>query len=607
MSEKIDIDLDPKKVLDSLNDMAEHSKKLADDVEESLGKRAPKSISTMEEAAEKGTAKIQGYFRNLGTRVKEDLKTAFDVGKLLGGIKLTNELAQGTKQVFEMERAFDRLNTRLGLSGKALNDFKSSMGRKVAATGQTLESVLPGVETAAARGNIRSPAELSAIAGSLGQAKAATGEDTGALSETITDILKNQGKAINAKTFKATLDAIQGTRIAGSFGSAQEAGQAISTVTQGLSPAMMNKMGLGTREVGGMAAAASKAGPGGNDILNHILQMASQAGGKSQLNALFGTNLFKNGKMDMAAFQKIKPERLGQFSEQTLASATGANQADLARFLTTMKGGMADFNKVTQGSNETAAQFATATDNLASRVDQFKEGAKEAGREMGESMAVVGKDLISGHFKEAGKGLVGVGKTAYENKGMLAGILGLSAGAGLLMGSGAKGLLGKIPGLGGVLGGEAAKAMGIQPVYVTNAKEISSGGSMASDFFAKMESMAGGAGAGGLLARAGALGSAALPYAGVAAAGAAGYGIGTVANMGIDKLMGPEGLGGKIYDLLHPSEQQPTNPKQANAALTPEAVQKAVHDGTVSAHEKVNSKTASKTNASAPPHRGAGM
>lgn len=596
--DKIDIDLDPKKVLDALNDMAEHSKQLSDDIEESLGKRAPKSISTMEEAAEKGTNKIAGYFRNLGTRVKEDLKTAFDIGKLMGGIKLTNELASGTKQVFEMERAFDKLNTRLGLSTKQLEQFKTQVGRRVAATGQTLQSVLPGVETAAARGNIRSPEQLAAIAESLGRAKAVTGEDTEALSETITDILKQQGRAVNAKNFKATMDAIQGTRIAGAFQTAEEAAQAVSQVTAGLNPQQMREMGIGTREAGGLAAAASKAGPGGQDILNKLLRMAAQPGGEKQLNALLGSQVFKKGKLDMGAFQQVNPERMGKYTMQVLGAATGTEQADLARFLTSMKGGMADFQKVSRGADETADQFKTATNNLASKVDQFKEKATEAGRELGESVAMVGKDLLAGHFKDATKDIVGVGQAAMQNKGMLAGILGLSGAAAILAGSGAKGLMSKIPGLGGVIGGEAAKAAGITPVFVTNWPAGGLGGALG----ALGQAGEGGFGA-SVLARLGAIGSAALPALGVGAAGAAGFGVGELINKaGLEKM----DIGGKIYDMLHPNEIQPTNPKKDAAHLTPDVIKAAVRDGTVEAHQKVG-KGQPRTNPSGPPPRGGGM
>lgn len=520
--ESIKIDLDPKKVLDALQEMAEESKRLSAKIEDALGKEAPKSIAKMEDAAERGTAKVSSSFRNLGTRLKDDLKSAFDVGKVLTGVKALEGLAHGTKQVLDMERAFDRLNTRLGLTSRQMQDFKRQLGSGVAATGQKLEDVLPGVENAASKGNIKSPAELSSIAEALAKARATTNEDTGGLSDTVTEIIKAQGQKVTGKSFKDTLDALQATRVQGAFGTAGEAGHAVEQ----LAP-YAKKLGLNTRDLGGLAATASKSGAAGQDILRQLLEKGTTVGGQQQINAAFGTQLFKHGKLDSGAFGGIKKNQFGQYSQQVMEQAsglTGANGADLSRFIDSMKGGMDTFKKVANGANETADQFNTATDNLASKIDKFKEGAKEAGREVGESIAVVGKDILKGDFKQSFKDIGGVGKSAWDNKGTLLGTAGLALGGAVLAGSGAKGLLGKIPGVGGLVGGEAAKAMGITPVYVTNAKEIGGGSNMVDDFLSKTTSMGGAKKAGGLLAKFGGMASAALPYAGyAAAAGAVGY------------------------------------------------------------------------------------
>lgn len=581
MSEKIDIDLDPKKVTDAMSDIAAEVKKLSEKIDSALGKEAPKSIAKFEDAAERGTNKISTFFRNMGTRMKEDLKTAFDVGKLLAGIKIGESFAAGTHQILDMERAFDRLNTRLKLTSRQMTDFKKQVGSRVSATGQKLEDVLPGVETASAKGGINSPEQLSSIAESLAKAKATTGEDTSALSETIVEILKSQGQKITGASFKQTLDALQSTRVHGAFGTAGEAGHAIESMAP-----YAKKMGLGTRELGGLAAAASRSGASGQDILRQLMEKGSSIGGQEQLNAVFGTQLFKKGKLDAGAFQNINKDRYGKYSQQVLGEAsgmTGASGGDLSRFIDSMKEGMGDFNKVAQGANETADQFQTATDNLASKIDRFKEGAKESGREIGESFALLGKDIVEGHLGAIMGDIKGVGKTAYENKGTLMSAAGLAGMGALLAGSGANKLLSKLPGIGGMLGGiaggEAAKAAGIQPVYVTNASEIGGGG-LGKDI------------AGGLLGTVTKLGKFAGGAAGVLGAGAAGYGAGTLVNDQIDKMTGGNGIGGMLYDALHPDEAQPTSAVAASTQITPEDIKTAVRDGTVEAHQKTKGKVA---------------
>jgi hypothetical protein len=600
MAEEIKLDLDPKRMLQSITDLKEGVRKLSEVVEESLGKNAPKSIETMDKAAEKGATSIASRFKDLSKRIKEDLKTAFDISGLTAGLKFAEQLGQGIKEVFNLERAFDRLNTRLQLTGKSFQDFKKNIGTSVASTGQKLEDVFPGVETAAAKGNVKSPQELAAIAKALGQVRAATGESTEALADSVVEILRTQGKKINAQTFQQTLDTLQGTRTAGAFKTAGEAGGAIESITKGVSPKQLKEMGLGTRELGGLAAQASKAGEGGNEILQHVLKMATQAGGKQLLNSIFGAQLFKGDKLDVDAFSKVNKNQFGKYSEQVLASATGADQAGLSRFLDVMKSGMADYKKVAQGSNETASQFKTATNNLASSVDQFKERTKNATREVGEDLAAAASELLKGNFKGAFEDLKHGGHSALENKGTIAAALGGSAAAALLLGGGAGSLLRKLPGgkaLGGLAGGELAKQAGVTPVYVTNAAEIGGGlpgAGVGIGTKLGLFGLAGGAGiaAGTALANSPA-GDTISKYSGLDTA--------------IQKLFETFDIGGvgKAKKDLSDAE---AHAHGKSGSMKPEDMKKAIVDGMVEAHQKVTKAQPPKfSNASRPTGPAGGM
>lgn len=574
MADQIKLDLDPKAILQSMNDISEQTKKLAQIMEDSLGKNAVKSIDSMEKAAQNGSNKISTHFRDLGKRISQDLKTAFNITGLMAGLKFADQIGQGIKEVFNLERAFDKLNTRLQLTGKNFQDFKKNVGTSIASTGQKLEDVFPGVEVAASKGNVKSPEELSSIGKALGQVRAATGESTEALADSVVEILRTQGKKVTAQTFQQTLDALQGTRISGSFKTAGEAGSAIQGITAGVSPEQLKAMGLGTRQLGGLAAQASKSGQGGQEILQHVLQMATQAGGKELINSIFGTQLFKGEKLDVGAFKNINKKQFGQHSEQVLASATGADQAQLSRFIDVMKTGFGDFKKVTSGADETASQFKTATNNLASNVDQFKERTKNATREIGEDLATAANELLKGNWKgalEAGKHGA---ESLSENKGVLGGAAGMSAAAAVMMGSGAGNLLGKIPGVGGLIGGQVAKATGTTPVYVTNAAEISSGG------------IAGKLGMFGLAGGAGAMAGSALANTEMGQSLSENSGL----NSMIDKLISTFGLGGED------SAKQSLKDTQARSAeryggkleMTPENIANAVRNGVVSGMTQVN-------------------
>lgn len=615
----IDIQLDPKRVLASLDDMNKEFKNLSEKIEQALGKDVPKSIGKAEDAAERGTNKMQGFFRNLANRVKEDLKTAFDVGALTSGLKFGQHVADGVKQVFEMERAFDRLNSRLQLTGKNLSDFKKELGKKVAATGQKLEDVLPGVEVAASRGGVKAPKELSEIAGNLGKVKATTGESTDTLAETVVEILKNQGQKVTAESFKHTLDALQGTRTSGAFKSADEAGKAMLELAK-----YGKQFKLSTRELGGIAAQASKGGPASLDILHKLFEQASGIGGGARLNATLGTNLFKVGKegqatgLNAAALGKLNVKS-PQIAE-AITGLTGASGNDLKLFAEAFQGGTKELDQVVQGSNEVAKQFDIATDNLASSIDKFKEKTKEAGREIGSSFSNLGSDLLHGRFKNLVSDAKGIGKTGWENKGSLAASAGLGFAGALLTGGAAGRLLKKVPGgglLGGLAGEKLAEAGGAQKVFVINAAEI--GGHMSNPLDKLIEGRKNLPGTGGIVGGGGiedklkgtgvfgkianvgqqAVGaSSALQIGGAVAIGASiGVAIGEVLLEVFPKL--GTIVGESIFDMLHPGgnktalddAEKKQNEKSAKSfnerhgtELTPEAFAKAVHDGTLKAY-----------------------
>jgi hypothetical protein len=477
---KINIALDPSSVVASIRAMGAESKALADQLEAALGKKAVEAVDKLEENAEKGSTRISNFFRTMGQRVREDLRTAFDASGVLAGAKFAKEIGEGVKSVFEMERAFDRLNTRLMLTGRAFLDFKRNVGNAAADTGQKLEDVLPGVETAAARGRVRDPLQLQNIARTLGQARATTGEDVDPLAETVVDILRNQGQTVNDRNFRATIDALQAARVEGAFGSAAEAGAAVEAISP-----YAQRLNMDTRQMAGAAAMASRAGPGGQAILQQLIERAAQPGGQEQLNAVLGQQIFRNGRLDTGALGQIDVNRFGQYSQQAMAEATGlqgASGADLARFVESFRMGMVSIDRVTKGSNETANQFTVATDNFASKVDRFRQRTIEAARQIGSGLSDMTHALSEGDLGRAGRGAMAAGQAAWDNSGTLAAAAGVTAVVGLLAGGGINRILSRLPGAGtagglaaGVTVGQALRQAGVTPVYVVNAADIARG------------------------------------------------------------------------------------------------------------------------------------
>lgn len=576
MSEtKIDIDLDPKKVIKSLEEIAEETKNLSSTMNDSLGKDAVKSIDKFEKAAENGTGKIKAFFRNLGNSVREDLKSALDFGRVMSGLKFGQSVSEGIKQVFDMEKAFARLNTRMGLSGAALKDFKRNVGDVVASRGQKLEDVLPGVESIAAKGNIKDTKQLTSIANILAKSKAITGEDTEGIAEEAVDILKSQGSKINSTTIAQVVNAMQGARVAGSFKTAAEAGAAMKDISP-----FTQQLGISTRGAAGLSAVASRAGDAGQNILKQILERGTQTGGQAQLNAVLGQEIFKNGKLDVGALGKVDVNRFGNKDIMEAASGlTGASGQDLKLFVEAFRDNIGQFKNVINGANETSRQFNDATNNFSSKVDMFKESSINAIRDLGDTLSSAAGNVLSGNFGALKEDAKNLGKGLKDNAGVLLGGAAVTAGIGIFAGGGLKNILGKIGGAAGLkdMGTSLAKAKGLEqaagvtPVYVVNASEIGSGGGLIDSITKK---------GGGALSRAG------------AALGSIGTSAASMGSAGVAALATPIGLAvtGAIAALWPTSAGEGADviPQggYSQMGVDPNAVKNAIIEGTVEGNVK---------------------
>lgn len=586
--ETLKLNLDLKSSLTAMQDMSKGAKELSSDIEKSLGKESVQAVNKLVETSEKGATKIGTAFRNLSYGIIKNLKTAFDFAAVLEGAKFAKGIHEGVLQVFDMERAFDRLNTRLGLTTRQMEKFKTGLGRKAAGAGQKIEDIIPGVEVAAARGGVKKPEELTAIGEMLAQIKATTGEETGGLADAVVEILKNQGEKITAQSFKQTLDALQGTRIQGAFKTAGEAATAIESITREISPEAQKRMGLDTRKMGGLAASATRAGAGGQDVLKTILETAANKPDQTKLlNSILGAEVFSpSGKLNVNEFSKISKKGLGKYTEFVQAQTLGIPQADLARWIDAMKDNMADFKKVTSGADETTSQFKMATNNMASAFDQFRQKVMEAGREIGGSLSKMGNDVIKGDFGKLGEDLKDVGKNLSDNIGTVAAATAITTGVGAIVG----GSLGRLfKGIGGGMGekaalakdvgiGSALKQVGVTPVFVVNAQEIGNAAE-GSGIGNAISSVASGAGVAATAAVAGTI------LAGVGA---------TVAIADYEKnrpRTKTEEAMGAMWEARYSRPNTSENPsikKQDNSSMEPNKIEEAILKGMVRGHQEVN-------------------
>jgi hypothetical protein len=594
----IKAELDPQKVLDALREIGASSEAVAKQIEETLGKDAAKSVKKLEDTVEKGSANIGSFFSNLGKKVKEDLKAAFDFSRVLAGVKFTDEIGNGAKQVLELDRAWDRLNVRLGMSRQHFASLKTEVGKTVSGTGAQLDKVLPGLETVIGRGGVKDASALNAIAGTLSKAQAATGEDTAGLADHAVEAILARGEKVNSQSVKAAVDAAMAARNAGSFQSTTEAAAAIAHLTP-----FAKQAGLSTRATAGLAAQASAAGAPGVDMLRQLLEQGSQVGGQSRLNALLGSNVFKGGKLDMGGLSGIDLKRFGGLSQQQMAQVTGFSGSsgdDFVRFVNAFKQGNDRFKQVVSGTDETATAFEASTQNLASRLDRFKEKLTNAGREIVGGLTEATEGALSGKGSRVSGGLHQAGAGVVDNAGALAAGTAGTLAMGLLFGGGLKSLLSSGAGTAtGIAKGAALKGVGVQSVFVVNSAEIggASGGALEkTGAFATIGKLATSLGPIGV-------GLAALTAGGLAGHALANSSVGESFRKGLNNVFGPTDTESDAQKSLKSQEEF----RARKAGLDPQtaALVDAVRKGTESAKIRVEQK-GPYTNPSSVSPRGGG-
>lgn len=241
-----------------------------------------------------------------------------------------------------------------------------------------------------------------------------------------------------------------------------------------------------------------------------------------------------------------------------ISKAFGQTDLDTQRGLKTLLDGNSlsrlddIFADVSTASGTIARDLPEAIGNAVDQTGRLKGALREAADEFAKPINNAMSEAIKfGLDKDNG----GLGLSGGEI--MVGGALGAAGlfGAARYGGKAIKGLAGKFGSTAaGVATGKALEEVaGVQPVFVVNMPGEFGGG------FGTPDKLAGSLGEGGsLLAGASRFG---LPGLGVTAAGAAGYGVGSVANMGIDGglslLAGRDtSLGGLLYDLVNGEREE---------------------------------------------------
>lgn len=436
-------------------------------------------------------------------------------GSVIGGAALlakglNAQLNASVKTGLEFSRSFAQLASRADLSKNKLKDLREEI-KKLGKTGADLGSLPEAVSVLyGATGSVdKSMSVMDPIAkvAAMGNGNAAE------IATFAKDQLKGQGKDVNSSNVESLLHSLVLATRNGEFANLDDA----MAGYKGLDPSIRARAGLSDRETAALMSGATHTGTdretsmaglnalmrssvdeiSGNNVLGSILGIKSlQTNGKFDINRLKGTSVDKlPGSTDN---QKIKLlAETGGMSEQ---EATGV--FNFIKNFGSMKEGVDKTLKDQKSLTEAVDQ---ATDNLSDKLTRLRNKMVTGFSDIVDPLEGVAKDLVDGNFGKAiggaPKAIAGSLQGAADNPALVAGAIGATILAG--------GLAKKLPKLfgggaaetaAGVAKGNALKAAGVTPVYMTNAGEIARSideSNKAGSYNDKMYKAMGGAGAGG--------------------------------------------------------------------------------------------------------------
>lgn len=493
-----------------------------------------------EDAAEKIKKKNLELGRSLRDVSKEFGKNLWNGTVVTAGTAgvaaLKSTYEDAAKSVLTLDQSMARMISRYDLSkekAKSLRKELQLLGTQTGITGGELGEAADVLMSASKN------REAVGI-GSIGQFAAMGGGDPKEIARTVVDHLKGSGQQLTEGSVKDLLTSVTSISRGGDL-SLTEALQAIST--DSISKAKLN---LSNKENAALIAAASGVGQNrGNSIagLNAVLQKSVGGFGEGATLAgilgVGGGSFLKDGKFDVSKLQEastnLNSQGLSKADFTKLLESTGLREEEAEGLYSILK----DFDQfeksfkgVLSDQKTLEESFSQSTDNIYDAFKRLSEKIAKGATEIISPLGEVGKDILDGNFAKAlGKtpgALAESGGAVMDNKAVVAMGLGATLLTGLLAGK-----IGKI--LGGATGGSnlasgtamgmALKQAGVTPVYVVNAADIRS---EVSTMPSAITDLLKGPGAGGVLKKAGLgmLGKAGL----VGAAGAVGYGAGTLIN-----------------------------------------------------------------------------
>lgn len=527
MPPSVKVAADLKSLIEQLNKVAEHSKKVSEQLEkttEGVGDELANQTKKVETAFQKMSRVSKG----IAGQLKNDMKALIGVNAVQSGLALNNMFRGQITKVASLNDAVRKLGAGFGISSQNFSKFQAKMMSGLGEIGLSAEDAARTMEGLAGSGvkgeeNILGYSKIAGQLTSIGNEKGSEGN----VAKGLSDVVRARGG--NVQDMRQVDEvAREVTKAMDTTGaSATKILDAMRETYQGAS-----KSGRGMISLRGAAQTAIADQISGGNVSGLIKSMTSLPPEmRARAKAMGMTGIIgKGGELDIEGIKNMAKTMKAMGTSPELASQIISGNEEFGDTIMRLIDSADRLDEAFKANSQASDDFADKMKN--------RKGIREAGE------AVINRAIspLSRAFSEASQGLTGaLSKASESTAGSLLAVGGGALLSAALAGGGARSILGSI---GGSIKGSAVQAVDkdVQKVFVVNAGEIGGGSGM-------IEAMAGG----GLLSKAKGVMGKLGKGAGALGAGAAGYELGTFIGEKFDEQVkaNPTGTAAKIDEKFY--------------------------------------------------------
>lgn len=462
---------DLQKVIDDLTKIRDKGNEVSNSLKDA-GRDVGDALNNQAKETENFFGKLSSMGKRVADQLKGDFKSLVSINALGEAMKISNQFRGSIQETVALSDTIRKLGQNFGVASSDFTKFQANLTKGLGQIGlssdvaaRTMQGLSMSGTRVAGQESVQGYAQQSGQLASVTRQQGQEGE----IARLVAQVIQSRGGNVNdMKEVGKVVEDVR--RVFNSTGQqATTTLEGMKTIFTGMSKDFRDK--ITTRGLANLASAATVAGPQSTKFLQEFLSKSPIA--RKAMEAQGFKGVFGEKGLDIEKFRTASKNVLSRVGgDPRLAAQTLGLSEDAAEGFVRLSESL-DKVKAAQDSVE------KSTGNI---EDQYK-SSMTLGESFSANINRV-KQVFAAPLAMATQGLTGgLSTLAGTNSGALATVAGGGVLAAMLAGKGLKGIGGAM-GVGGIAQGaaiEAATGRQVTPVYVVNAKDISSamGGGLA--------------------------------------------------------------------------------------------------------------------------------